>query len=85
MLYAIIGLGGTFKPGIDFGYNLVHLDGSNSRAPDPNITSQKWIELADGESNASVAAILDDLFSARREVHPYSRRSSSRDTWILVF
>ena len=65
MLYAVVGLGDTFKFGNDYGYNLVHLDGSNSWILDRKITNQRWIELAGGvSSSASVAAILDDLYSA---------------------
>ena len=64
MLYAVVGLGDTFKFGNHYGYNRVHQDGSNSWVLDPKITNQKWIELVDGVSNTSVAAILDDLYSA---------------------
>ena len=63
ILYAIIGLGNTFKFGNHYGYNRVRQDGSNSWVLDPEVTNQKWIELAGGVSNESVAAILDDLYS----------------------
>lgn len=63
MLYAVSGLGEMFKFGNHYGYNRIHRDGSNSWVLDPRVTNQKWIELADGTSNTTVAAILDDLYS----------------------
>ena len=63
MLYVVIGLGNTFKFGNHYGYNRVRQDGSNSWVLDSKVTNQKWIELAGGVSNESVAAILDDLYS----------------------
>lgn len=63
-LYAVIGLGDTFKFGNRHGYNRVHPDGSNSWVFDPKVTNQKWIELADGVSNTTVAVILDGLYSS---------------------
>lgn len=63
MLYAVTGLGDTFRFGNHHGYNRVHRDGSNSWVPDPKVTTHKWIELADGVSNATVAAILDGFYS----------------------
>jgi len=63
MLYAITGLGDVFKFGNHYGYNHVHRDGSNSWILDPKVRNQKWIELADGVSNMTVAEILDDLYS----------------------
>jgi len=64
MLYAVTGLGDTFRFGNSYGYNRVHRDGSNSWVFDPKVANQKWIELADGVSNTTVAVILDDLYSA---------------------
>ena len=64
MLYAITGLGDMFRFGNRYGYNRVHRDGSNLWVLDPKVTNQKWIELADGVSNTTVGAILDDLYSA---------------------
>lgn len=64
MLYAVTGLGDNFKPGNRYGYNRVHWDGSNSWVFDSKVTHQKWIELADGVSNTTVAVILDGLYSA---------------------
>lgn len=69
MLYAIIGLGDTFKFGNRYGYNQVHRDGSNLWVLDPRVTNQKWIELADGISNTTVAIILDDLYSVLPSDH----------------
>jgi len=63
MLYAAAGLGDTFRFGNRYGYNRVHRDGSNLWVPDPRVMTQKWIELADGVSNTTVAAILDDFYS----------------------
>ena len=63
MLYAVSGLGDTFKFGNHYGYNRIHRDGSNTWVLDPRVTNQKWIELADGTSNTTVATILDDLYS----------------------
>ena len=64
MLYAVTGLGDTFRFGNRYGYDRVHRDGSNSWVLDPKVTNQKWIELADGASDANVGVILDDLYSA---------------------
>jgi hypothetical protein len=64
MLYAVTGLGDTFRFGNRYGYNRVHRDGSNSWVFDPGLQTRKWIELADGVSNTTVAVILDDLYSA---------------------
>jgi len=63
ILYAVIGLGQTFRFGNHYGYNRVYRDGSNSWVLDPKVENQKWIELADGVSNATVAVILDELYS----------------------
>ena len=65
MLYAVTGLGDTFKFGNRYGYNWVYPDGSNSWVLDPKVTNQNWIELADGVSNTTVATTLDDLCSVR--------------------
>lgn len=64
MLYAVVGLGDTFRFGNRYGYNWVNRDGSNSWVFDPKVTNQKWIELADGVSNTKMAGILDGLYSA---------------------
>lgn len=63
ILYAVTGLGDTFRFGNRYGYNRVHRDGSNSWVLDSKVTNQKWIELADGVSNTTVAATLDDFYS----------------------
>ena len=70
MLYAVTGLGDTFRFGNRYGYNRVHWDGSNLWVLDPKVRNQKWIELADGVSNTTVAAILDGLYS----ILPSARR-----------
>jgi len=72
MLYAVTGLGDTFKFGNQYGYNRVHRDGSNSWVLDPKARSQKWIELADVVSNVTVAAILDNLYSTLPSVRGVS-------------
>lgn len=63
-LYAITGLGDLFKYDVDYGYNHVFPNGSNTWIYDKRVTNQRWIELGDGVSNATVAEVLDEIYIA---------------------
>lgn len=71
-LYGILGLDWLSKLGIrpmlayanKFGYNsITAANGSNAWVYDPKVTNQHWLRLADGVTNYSMAALLDEFFT----------------------
>lgn len=75
-LYAILGLdagarathGAHGRPLFAYantiGYNTVDADGNNAWVNDTSVTNQHWLQLADGVSNTTVAAVLDRYFAS---------------------
>ncbi|PTB68382.1 nucleoside hydrolase [Trichoderma citrinoviride] len=71
-LYGVLGLDWGSKLGIrplldygnESGYNsIVAANGSNAWVHDTRITNQHWLRLADGVSNHSMAALLDEFLT----------------------
>lgn len=61
-LYAVNGLGDLLDYAIDYGYNHVFPNGSNTWIYDKSVTNQRWIKLREDVSNVTVAEVLDEIY-----------------------
>lgn len=78
MLYAILGLDGFDKIGLqsplvyanEHGYNsIVDATGTNTWVNDSTVTNQHWLTLKDGVSNTTMSAILNKLYVQDTNTH----------------
>ncbi|KAI0882123.1 nucleoside hydrolase [Annulohypoxylon maeteangense] len=70
-LYGILGIEGLSELGIEkmfqyanqIGYNEVVANGSNTWVNDTTVSNQRWLKLADGVTNSTVAGVLNRFYA----------------------